>query len=354
MSGLGSPRGLAHLVGSVPLASAEDVFRTVTGALGDCLSRVPDGETGERRRWIWWQREMLARHPDLEVDREAGLLELTQWDGSLLRRSELLRFKPGTDPDTVKLRTGYAEAALASWRLFETLRRRGEVAAGVRFQVSLPTPMSSAFMYVSPRSHDDYLRVYERALLQALEVIVAGVPAEDLSIQWDVCQEVLIFEDYFPSRPPDYRERIAALLGRLGAAVPAAVECGYHLCYGSPADQHLVMPRDAAILAEVAAAIFARVPRPVDFLHLPVPRERDDAAYLAPLRGLTVPARTRLYLGLLHHDDAAGDRRRIDTARAVVPAFGVATECGWGRTDPSRVMSLLAAHRRAVEYLMKR
>jgi hypothetical protein len=353
MSALGSPRGLAHLVGSVPLASADDVFRTVTGALGDCLSRVPDGETGERRRWIWWQRAMLERHPSMEVDREAGLLELRQWDGSLLRRSELLRFRPGTDPDTVKFKTGYAEAALESWRLFAALRRRGEAVAGVRFQVSLPTPMSSAFMYVSPRSHDDYLRVYERALVQALETIVSGIPAEDLAIQWDVCQEVLLFEGYFASRPADYGERVATLLGRLGAAVPAGVELGYHLCYGSPADQHLVMPRDTAILAEIAGAIFARVTRPVDFLHLPVPRERDDVDYFAPLRGLALPAATRLYLGLLHHDDAAGDRRRIDTARGVLGAFGVATECGWGRTDPSRVESLLASHRRAVDYLMR-
>ena len=207
-------------------------------------------------------------------------------------------------------------------------------------------------MYVSPRSHDDYLRIYERALLQALETIVAGIPADDLSIQWDVCQEVLIFEDYFPSRPPDYRERIAALLGRLGGAVPAGVELGFHLCYGSPADQHLVMPRDTGVLAEIGGAILARVARPVDFLHLPVPRDRDDAAYFAPLRGLTLPARTRLYLGLLHHGDVAGDRRRIDTARAVVPSFGVATECGWGRTEPSRVEGLLASHRRAVEYLL--
>jgi hypothetical protein len=29
----------------------------------------------------------------------------------------------------------------------------------------------------------------------------------------------------------------------------------------------------------------------------------------------------------------------------------VATECGWGRTEPSRVESLLASHRRAVDYL---
>jgi hypothetical protein len=129
------------------------------------------------------------------------------------------------------------------------------------------------------------------------------------------------------------------------------VELGFHLCYGSPADQHLVMPKDAAILGEIAAAILARVPRPVDFLHLPVPRERDAVDYLAPLRGLALPAGTRLYLGLIHHDDAPGDRRRLDAARTVFPSFGVATECGWGRGDPARVDGLLDSHRRAVRYL---
>ena len=99
-------RGLAHLVGSVPLESAEEVFRKVLGALGPQLSRVPDGETGERRRWIYWQRTMLEGHPAMEVDRDAGLLELRQWDGSLLRRAELLRFKTGVDPDTVDFPTG--------------------------------------------------------------------------------------------------------------------------------------------------------------------------------------------------------------------------------------------------------
>ena len=111
-------RGLAHLVGSVPLESAEAVFRTVLGALGPHLSRVPDGETGARRRWVYWQRTMLENHPAMEVDGEADLLELRQWDGSLLRRAELLRFKAGVDPDSVDFPIGYAEAAVASWRLF--------------------------------------------------------------------------------------------------------------------------------------------------------------------------------------------------------------------------------------------
>ncbi len=348
-----SARGLAHLIGSVPLATTEAVFRTLAGSLGDLLTRVPDGETGERRRWVWWQRTMLERHPAMEVDREAGLLELRQWDGSLLRRSELLRFKDGVDPGTVAFETGYAGAALDSWRIFERLRRDGVLADGVRFQVCLPTPMSSACMYVSPRAQEAYLATYERALLRALREIVASVPLAALSIQWDICQEVLVYENYFPTRPPDYKERIAALLGRLGDAVPIGVELGYHLCYGSPADQHLVMPKDTAILTELANAIFARVQRPVDFLHLPVPRERDDTAYFLPLHSLRLPSPTRLYLGLIHHADEHGDRRRIATARTVTPRFGVATECGWGRTDPARVSGLLDSHRRAVAWLTR-
>jgi hypothetical protein len=345
--------GLAHLIGSVPLASTEEVFRRLSAALGSVLSRMPDGETGERRRWIYWQRTMLERHPAMEVDPDAGLLELRQWDGSLLRRTDLLRFRPGVDPDSVEFPTGYAEAARASWGVFTRLRGENVVPPGLRFQVCLPTAMSSACMYVSPRAHDDYLRVYERSLLRALQDITAAIPHRDLSIQWDICQEVLVFENYFPSRPADYKTRIFALLERLGSAVPADVELGYHLCYGSPADQHLVMPTDAGVLAELTRAIVAAVRRPLDFIHLPVPRERTDAAYFAPLRGLRLPERTRLYLGLIHHGDAEGDRRRMDTARtAVGGGFGVATECGWGRGEPARLDGLLESHRRAVDYLL--
>jgi hypothetical protein len=343
--------GLVHLIGSVPLASTDEVFRTLASTLGDRLSRMPDGETGERRRWIWWQRTMLERHPAMEVDRDTPPIEIRQWDGVVLRRSQLFRLRAGVDPDAVDFPTGYAEAALESWSCFDALRRAGVIAAGTRLQVCLPTPMSSAFMYVSPRSHDDYMRAYERALLRALADIVTKVPAGDLSIQWDICQEVLVFETYFASRPADYKERVFALMARLGAAVPAGVELGYHLCYGSPADQHLVMPRDTAILTEIGNAIFARARRPIDFLHLPVPRERDDVAYFEPLGELRLPATTRLYLGLIHWDDVAGDRRRIDTARRVVTDFGIASECGWGRTDPTHLPGLLESHRQAADYL---
>ena len=187
--------------------------------------------------------------------------------------------------------------------------------------------------------------------LARLRAIVEAVPARDLAIQFDVCQEILAFEDYFPGRPPDYKSVMFATLGRLGDAVPPLVELGFHLCYGSPADEHLVQPRDAAILVEMMNGIAATVRRHVDYMHIPVPKGRDDDAYFAPLRDWRRRDGTRLYIGLIHHDDEAGDARRIAAAKRVVPEFGIASECGWGRSDPARLPGLLRSHRHAAETL---
>ena len=341
----------AHLVGSIPLDDSETVFRTVCAELGAHLSRIPDGETGERRRWIWFQRDMLWNHPELEEDPDAGLYAVYQWDGVLLRETPYLRFKPSADPDTVDFPTGYAEAAIASYAVFSRMREAGVIGPETRFQVSLPTPMSTGYMYVSPTARDAYMPAYERCLLQALDGIVSAIPNDRLSIQWDVCQEVLLFEGYFPHRPDDYKQQVYGLLARLGGRVPESVELGYHLCYGSPADEHLVMPNDMGILVEISNGVSSNLGRRLDFMHMPVPKDRTDSAYFRPLRDLSLAGSVELILGLIHHDDAEGDAARIAAARELVPMFGVASECGWGRTDPARVPGLLTSHRRAVELL---
>ena len=41
-----------------------------------------------------------------------------------------------------------------------------------------------------------------------------------------------------------------------------------------------------------------------------------------------------------------GARRRIAAAREAVPAFGIATECGFGRRPPETVLPLLDLHAR--------
>ena len=341
----------AHLVGSVPLADSETVFRTVCADLGQHMRRIPDGETGERIRWIWFQRDMLWNHPDMEEDPDAGLYAVYQWDGKLLRETPYVRIKLSVDPDTLRFPTGYAEAAAASYAVYARLRREGVISPGTRFQVSLPTPMSTGYMYVSQASRDAYLPAYERSLTEALEGILSAIPHDRLSIQWDVCQEVLLFEDYFPHRPADYKEQVFSLLSRLGGRVPETVDLGYHLCYGSPADEHLVMPKDMGILVEISNGVSGSLNRRLDFMHMPVPKDRRDSDYFQPLRGLNLPDSAELILGLIHFDDTEGDAARIAAAREFLPMFGVASECGWGRTDPARVPGLLTSHRRAVELL---
>jgi len=340
-----------HLIGSIPLPDCEQVFRRVGGKLGPYLARIPDGETGQRSRWIWFQRQMLEKHPAMEVDPTVPPLRLKQWDGKLLRETPLLRFKADVDPASVTFDTGYDRAALDSYAVFKRLRDKGTLPPRLRFQVCLPTPMASGYMYVSPRAREAYHRTYERSLLGALSRIAAAIPAADLSVQFDVCQEVLVFENYFPERPWTYKDDVFGELGRLGDAVPAGAELGYHLCYGSPYDQHLVQPRDMGIVVEMMNGIGGAVQRRLDFIHVPVPQPRLDDAYFAPLKGWRRRPETRLYLGLLHYDDSEGDRRRIDAARRYVGDFGVASECGWGRTDPGRLEGLLAGHRQAAEML---
>jgi hypothetical protein len=189
---------------------------------------------------------------------------------------------------------------------------------------------------VSPIGRDRYLRAYERALLSALQNIVNGIPHSDLSIQFDVCQEVLLFENYFPAQEPDYQTPVFQQFGRLGAAVPNDVEVGFHLCYGSPGDQPLLNLKDASVLARLMTGIAAFVRRPVEFLHIPVPRTADEA-FFSPLHSWRQPPETRLYLGLLQFDDETGNRSRIRVAQQAVQDFGVGAECGFGRTDPLRV-----------------
>jgi len=102
-------------------------------------------------------------------------------------------------------------------------------------------------------------------------------------------------------------------------------------------------------MVEMANAIVASVNRSIQFFHMPVPKPRTDDAYFAPLRGLKLDKETELYLGVIHHDDAAGDAARLSAARRHARVDGISTECGMARGDPVRLPSLLAAHVRAVE-----
>ena len=346
-----SPRDLVHFVGSVPLKDSEEVFRTLANELGDCAIRFPDGETGERIKWIVFQQKMLQQHPAMEVDETIPPLKVRNWDGKVFREIHRLKMKDNVDPNSVDFVTTYDTAAKDSYAVFSKMREAKVIRPGARFLIALPTAMASGLMYVSPSGRERYVAAYERSLVTALKNIFDALPHDDITIQFDVCQEILMMENYFPEDAGPYRKIFFEQFKRLGSAVPSSVELGFHLCYGSPGDENLVRPATARSLVDLMNDIGDAVKRRIDFFHIPVPRAYTDGTFFAPLRDWKKRPETRLYLGLVTRGDTAGNVKRIEAAKQVIPDFGVASECGWGRTDPARLPEIFSDHRKAAEAL---
>jgi len=154
-----------------------------------------------------------------------------------------------------------------------------------------------------------------------------------------------ILEGVFKTVIADPKAGILRRLGMLGDAVPGGVEVGYHLCYGDFGHRHFKQPMDASRLVELANGVVSSVRRRINWIHIPVPRERTDEEYFRPLAGLHLKPDTELYLGLVHYTDGVeGTNRRINAAQRVRPSFGVATECGMGRRPPETIEGLLKIH----------
>jgi hypothetical protein len=117
------------------------------------------------------------------------------------------------------------------------------------------------------------------------------------------------------------------------------------LCYGDLHHRHTIEPEDMAILVDIANTAVSRVKRSIEWVHMPVPKDKETAGYFMPLQQLSIGSAC-LYLGLVHADDEEGTRRRIAAAQSVgIKDFGVATECGMGRTPREQLESILQISR---------
>jgi hypothetical protein len=325
-----------HLCGSVNLADAEEVFRSVATLCGADAPRMPDGETGERGHWIAWQGPRLAAVPQLE-----------RVPPRLVTNLDLPMFRPRAGLAGIRLDLGYADAAKASYVIFRRLKESGVVPPSTRFQLSLPTALALVHTFIDPDARTGVEDVFRDHLAAEVAAVAEVVPADELAVQWDVAVEVGLLEESRAGRADFTVPAIAGALARHGDLVPRDVELGFHLCYGdSPGEDgrghHWMEPTDTGLLAEVANALFGAMRRPVTWLHLPVPISRDDDDYFAPLRSLRPHPDTELFLGLVHHADGLeGARRRAHTAARHVGRFGVATECGLGRLPRDEVLDVL-------------
>src|SRR6266513_1497319 len=96
---------------------------------------------------------------------------------------------------------------------------------------------------------------------------------------------------------------------------------------------------------DVKAGVIEELDRPLAYIHMPVPADRSDEAYFAPLLELKLRRQTKLFLGLVHDSDGAeGTRARIAVAAKFASDFGIAAECGFGRRPPETLPNLLRVH----------
>ena len=145
--------------------------------------------------------------------------------------------------------------------------------------------------------------VYEASLMKDLAEILEAIPPNELAIQWDTAVEFGILEGVFPTFLENKQSDILERLIRLGQAIPDEVEVGYHLCYGDSGHKHFVEPTDTAILVLVANGLAQNLNRTLNWIHLPVPKNRIDESYYLPLQQLELAQETTLYLGLIHFTD---------------------------------------------------
>ena len=165
---LDGPVGV-HLVGSVPLGSAEEVFRRAAEVLGDRLRRIPDGETGPRSDWIGWQYPVFSSQPQFQPAKAGA--------ASSYRALPQLRLRSGVSPDGMSFdELGYASAAMSSYATFARLRDEGVIPARCRFLVSLPTPLAPVAAFVALEHQADLEPVYETQMAREVERILDAIP----------------------------------------------------------------------------------------------------------------------------------------------------------------------------------
>jgi hypothetical protein len=329
------------LVGSIPLATADEVFSTVGRELDGLIRRIPDGEFGDRTDWVQWQSSVFGRIPFVErVDETAD-------PAGQRHKGPQYRVRPGIPTAAVRFGAlGYVSAAESSYRAFKAAKAAGTISADCRFQVGVATALSVVGQHVDDAFQIAIEPAYEDRLLEEVGEIAAAIPHDELAIQWNLATELSIIEGRRPVHFDQIWNGILDRIVRAAEIVPDGVELGLHFCFRDFEFNDFPLPVDLDRIVDLANGISGLVGRSIDWVHFPVPKHTRDGSYFAPLDRLTLRDETELFLGVIHSgDDIAITQHQIALAAQLVAEFGVAAECGLGDLAPGDVVPVLTKHR---------
>src|SRR5262249_6626558 len=212
------PPSMVHFNGSVNLPDAETVMREISKRVPTGVRRIPDGETGDRAGWIFFQLQKFMQSP--------WFVPAPPGDpGGEYRDLPQMRLADGVRADDVQWPDpGYAEAYRRSYATFSGLRGEGVIQPGVRFQVEYPTPLACTTWFATDR--DTLHSSYERALFADLARFLAAVPAQQVAVQWDVAVEIALLERTSTETRSQALKWITANLARCVGQVPGEVPVG--------------------------------------------------------------------------------------------------------------------------------
>lgn len=337
------------LVGSIPCETAEQTFRIFAPVLGRWLSWMPDGEVGNRRYWIdGIAYRVFNGHPDLEtVHRPAPDADgVEQWRPTGPADQFKFRVRPGVskvrfgDPGW---RLGFARDAANSYAIFRLLKQTGVVPKHIRFQVCIPATYSALGRFFTDEDTPKLVPGYTEALTAEIARIVELVPNDDLAIQLDLAVEQGFVQSAAARSGSEGRAeaaRVTEPLAQACAAVPPAVVLGHHICFGTLGGWPLRHPDDLAAGVLLANAAVKNSGRHVDYTHLPTLGSAAED-FFRPLSNLEI-GDTFVYMGTIHHlHGKGGMEAQLRTIKTLLPKFGIAAPCGFGRAPegPGRLLN---------------
>ncbi|KAI6824659.1 hypothetical protein KC340_g11091 [Hortaea werneckii] len=340
-----------HLVGSVPLPSTEDVLRQCTAGMPNRLKRIPDGETGARNMFTMFQASVFSPVPEMSTLFQMNS-KIPARDYTAADVDEGIRKLQAAGP----VETGYDTAAIESYAVFQKMKAEGVVHGTTKFQACIPTVASVLAPFVQAAFQAKVEPIYEEALFRAIRRIQDAIPHDELAIQIDLAADTAYWEGYELFQPwfgegdlEKIRTYCVDYVVRMIGQVDGDVEVGLHNCYGDMDHRHFMEPTSLAALVERSRRIYEQTPHPISFIHFPVPKSAADnlQSFLAPLKDL-IPTfkehNTELYLGVVHENNLDLTRKMVAAAGEVLGdfPFGVATECGWGRTAAGEIESILS------------
>ena len=339
-----------HLVGALPGDSPQEALDIAYSTVGPYLRSVPDGETGERRKWVIAIFDMMRGHPDVVVAKDYGgtydpavdvgaadpaEAEGKNWsDFKHIPRLRLRRWWHRPDPAHIK--TGIVDSHHSGYPVFEKARaQHGNPQQ--RFQIGVPGDFDMSVCSFGPQTVIAKPS-FRKAIVRDITTVQRQL-GDDVVFQIEIPWQVLPVSMV----PRALRGIVAAYfargLRRLVTACPAGTNFGVHLCLGDMHHRSVVRLHDLGPVVTLANEIAKRWPagRPLRFLHLPLAHGEeppvDSLAFYRPLRNLRVPADVNVAAGFVHELRSEEQQRQLlrQLEQLAGRQLDVANSCGIGR-----------------------